>query len=217
VTRRRLVTFIDALADGRRPGKLRVGPADAELVRTAITLRAARPGDAIPDEQYVSDLFDHLAHQAQSRAVSEPRPIRMGRGRRALVAVAAAVVLVSGTVIGTETFNQAPVTSTAIQAPQGSVLRTGTFETADNQSLGQIVAYRGHPSWVFMNVAIAKYNGPIVCKLQVDNGATVATGAFEINRGSGEWARTIRVDVGRLRGAKLVTSTGAIVASATFA
>ncbi|MDT4930082.1 MAG: hypothetical protein QOF92_2949, partial [Pseudonocardiales bacterium] len=30
-----------------------------------------------------------------------------------------------------------------------NALRTGTFQIADGQVLGQIVAYRGNPSWVF--------------------------------------------------------------------
>jgi hypothetical protein len=45
----------------------------------------------------------------------------------------------------------------------------------------------------------------------------VAVGAFELHNGTGQWARTIRANIGRLRGAKLVTSTGSTVASATFA
>ena len=56
-------------------------------------------------------------------------------------------------------------THSAVQVPQGSALRTGTFLTPGGQVLGQIVAYHGSPSWVFMHVDVPKYNGPIKCTL----------------------------------------------------
>src|SRR5205085_1601162 len=53
VTRRRLSAFIDAIAAGRRPKRFRAEADDAELVRTAISLRAARPGDSGPTDDFV--------------------------------------------------------------------------------------------------------------------------------------------------------------------
>ena len=96
VTHWRLSAFIDALVDGRRPGKLRADPEDVAVLRTAIALRAARPGDAIPDEQFVSDLYASLAEDnpVEGRAgcafaQDAPRPSRSrccrgrcGAGRR---------------------------------------------------------------------------------------------------------------------------------------
>jgi hypothetical protein len=83
--------------------------------------------------------------------------------------------------------------------------------------VGQIVAYRGHPSWVFMNVDVANYDGRIVCMLRNDGGSTVAAGTFELHDGVGQFSRTVRVDFGGLRGARLVTPAGSLVGSATFA
>lgn len=214
---RRLSDFIDALVDGRRPRRFRATPDDAGVLRTAITLRAARPGDAVPDEHFVENLYNELAYDTGHTVVPDTGPGRMRRGRTALLSAAAGVALVGGTVVATETLTQAPLVPAAIQAPHGKVLRTGTFETADNRVMGQIVAYGGHPSWVYMNVGGSHYTGAIVCRLQVENGSTVATGAFQLRGGAGAWSKTIHVNVSRLRGAQLVTSTGAVVASATFA
>jgi hypothetical protein len=217
VTDRRLSSFIDALAAGRRPRSFRAGPEDVGVLRTAIDLRAARPGDAVPDEQFVSNLYEELAEQAGSSRGSVPRPMANRRRRVALVSVAAALTLVGGTAAVTETVDRGALTPAAVQAPHGNDVRTGTFETANSRVMGQLVAYGGNPSWVYMNVDIPNYDGAIVCKLQVGNGSTVAVGAFELHNGTGEWTKTIRVDVGRLRGAKLVTTTGGVVASATLA
>jgi hypothetical protein len=217
MTDRRLSNFIDALAAGRRPEDFQVDPADVEVVRAAITLRAARPGDAAPDEEFVSGLFEELAQQANPRVVPITRPAKVRRRRAVVVAVAAGLVLVGGTTVATGAFDQAALAPAAVQAPSAKVVRTGTFETADNQVLGQIVVYRGNPSWVYMNVDVPNYHGPITCMLQVEDGSTVAAGTFETHGGIGEHSKIIRVDVGQLRGAKLVNAAGVTVAAATFA
>jgi len=217
VNSRRLFAFIDALAEGRRPGNYRADPEDAAVIRTAIALRAARPGEANPDEQFVSALYQELAGEASVPVVPISRAAPIHRWRNALVAAAAAIVLVGGTAVATDAFNQPTVVPAAVPAPQAQDLRTGTFLAADNHVIGQIVAYRGHPSWVYMNIGGSSYSGPITCMLHVQDGSTVAVGNFDLQRGTGEFSRTIRVDIGQLRGAKLVTPTGSVVASATFA
>ncbi len=217
MSNRRLFAFVDALATGRRPKRFRARPEDADVLRTAIALRAARAGEAAPTEPFVEGLFQRLSDQAKSPSMPEPRPARSLRVRTALVATAAAALLVAGTAVVTEQLHH-PATSAAAHVPQGSQLRTGTFQTTDGQVLGQIVAYHGHPSWVFMNVNVPHYDGRIECMLQVDNGTTVAFGTFTVHGGAGQFSKALgEVDVSQLRGAKLVSSTGSAVAAATFA
>jgi hypothetical protein len=217
VSDRRLSSFIDALVAGRRPGRFKAQPEDVEVLRTAIELRAARPGDATPDEQFVSDLYQSLAEQANSSPTANVHPFRVRRARTALVAVAASVALVGGTYVATESFNQAPTAPAAVAVPHVDALRTGTFETPNGEVLGQIVAYNGHPSWVYMNVGVSQSTGTVMCMLQLKNGSIVAAGTIEIHHGTGELSKSIPVDIHRLRGAQLFTSTGAVLASATFA
>lgn len=217
MTNRRLSAFIDALVSGRRPGRFSAGPDDVEVLRTAIAFRAARPGDAKPDEEFVSGLYEELASQARTQLAPNVRPVKFSRGRAVLVAAAASVVLVAGTAAATEALNQGRQSPVAVPAPHGQVLRTATFETPNHRAVGQIVAYRGNPSWVFMNVDVADYDGRIVCMLRSDSGSTVAAGAFELHDGVGQFSRTLRVNFGRLRGARLVTPGGSLVGSATFA
>jgi hypothetical protein len=214
---RRFSSFIDALIAGRRPPAFKADPEDVEVLRTAIALRAARPGDATPDEQFVSDLYQSLVEQADSSPVSNVHPLRLRRARTALVAAAASFALVGGTYVATESFSQAPVTNAAIGVPRGDALRTGTFETPKGEVLGQIVAYDGHPSWVYMNVGVSQSTGTVICMLQLKDGSIVAAGAIEIHGGTGELSKSIPVDIQRLRGAQLFSSTGAVLGSATFA
>jgi hypothetical protein len=221
MTARRLSAFIDAIATGRRPKRLRADPADVDVVRTAIELREARPGVSTPTAAFTDALFHQLSDQLSNENTERPRnvvPATARRRRTALLAVAAAAVLVTGTAVVTESLSQPATTRGAAQVPQGSVLRTGTFQTADGQVLGQIVAYRGDPSWVFMNVNAPNYNGSITCMLQVEDGSTVAFGTFTVHNGTGQFSKNLgSVDVRDLRGAKLVNAEGSAVAAATFA
>ncbi|HUC13094.1 MAG TPA: hypothetical protein VMS00_01455 [Acidimicrobiales bacterium] len=227
MTGRKLSAFIDAIVSGRRPARFSATPDDVEVLRMAIALSAERPGGAKPDEQFVSGLYEELKAQASARADpgfhpirmtgSVARPIRMSRGRFAIAAVAAGLVLVAGTASTTEAFNHGTAAPTAVPAPHGKVLLTGTFESADHRVVGQIVAYPSRPSWVYMNVDVAHYSGRLVCMLQSDNGSTVAVGTFAVRDGIGEFSRAIPTEVGRLRGARLLTPTGSVIGSATFA
>jgi hypothetical protein len=217
MTNRRLSAFIDALAAGRRPRPFRADPEDAEMLRVAIALRSARPGDSMPDENFVAALHDQLADSLSPPEQTNIRPLKVHRGRVALISVAAALALVGGTAAVTEISQTAPVQRSATQVPHGRALRTATFETSAGQVLGQIVVYHGHPSWVFMNVHVPNSNGTVECELHLANGEVVAAGTVQLHGGSGELSKSIEMDAGQVRGATLFDPSGAVVASATFA
>jgi hypothetical protein len=217
MTKRQLDAYLDALADGHRPDSFDADPEDADVLRTAISLRSARPGDVRPDDGFVDRLYQELAEEANPRSVPITRPTRARRRRTALASLAAGLVLVGGTAVVTESLSQGTLAPAAVPAPHGSSLRTGTFETTDGRVMGQIVASQGSPSWVYLDVAGTNYTGSIVCKLQVEDGSTVATGAFGLHGGKGVLSKSLHVNVSQLRGAQLVTPSGAVVASATFA
>jgi hypothetical protein len=216
MTTRRLSAFIDALAAGRRSRSFEADTEDIEMVRVAIALRAARPGDAMPDETFVAELHQQLANDAAPSEQTNVRPLRMRRGRAALVAVAAGLTLVGGTFALTEVSNPASVHQSATEAPHGRALRTATFETPAGQVLGQIVVYHGHPSWVFMNVDVPRSNETVKCELHLANGEVVAAGTVQLHNGTGQLSKSIQMDAGMVRGATLSDSSGAVVASATF-
>jgi hypothetical protein len=145
------------------------------------------------------------------------QPFARHRVRLALAAAAAGAALVGGTVAVTNAFDHPSSTRMATEPPQPNGLRTGTFVGPGHRVLGQIVAYRGHPSWVFMNLTVPHYDGPITCQLQAADGSVVSYGTFHMNNGVGQFTAKLGIAVKALRGARLVTATGSPVASATFA
>ena len=85
MTTRRLSAFLDALAAGRRPRPFQADPEDVEMLRVAIALRAARPGDSVPDENFVAELHQQLADDLSPSEQTNIRPLKIRRGRVALV------------------------------------------------------------------------------------------------------------------------------------
>src|ERR1700722_1136639 len=77
MTRRKLLGFIDALVSGRRPERFSASPDDVDVLRMAIALRAERPGDAKPDDEFVSGLYEELKAEASTRAGLGTPPVRV--------------------------------------------------------------------------------------------------------------------------------------------
>lgn len=214
VNTRRLDAFLDDLVAGRRPRGFQADAEESEVVRAAIALRSQRPGDAAPQESFISSLHEELSELSSPvPAPNDPRT-RWGRSRATLFGVAAALALIGGTVGITEVSTQ-PTVQSATQVPQ--TLRTATFETAAGRVMGQIVVYQGHPSWVFMEVNAPYASGSMRCELHLVNGDVVAAGTVQVQGGRGQIARSIHMDAGQLRNATLTNNSGAVLASANFA
>jgi cytochrome b6-f complex iron-sulfur subunit len=95
VTGRGVRRYLDDLVRGDRPRPFRATQADADELRAAIELRAARPGDDDPRERFLDELHEQLA--AELAGPRSPRPGTPVRRRRlvaqgAVVAAAAAAV-----------------------------------------------------------------------------------------------------------------------------
>ncbi|WP_067818922.1 ubiquinol-cytochrome c reductase iron-sulfur subunit [Nocardia inohanensis] len=99
--------YVEDLLRGRRPGAFRPDAEEAEQLRVAIALRAARSGDAEPSEEFVDGLRDRLAAELSGAA---PRSTD-GRGRRQVLvggSVAAAAAVAGATVDRLITANPEP-------------------------------------------------------------------------------------------------------------
>ena len=106
MTARKVSAFVDAIVHGRRPSRFQVEADDVDVLRAAIELRAARPGDSAPTAAFTDGLFRQLSDQL-GREDSAPAKVVVARPRHrvrlALIAASVAAVLVAGTAIVTET------------------------------------------------------------------------------------------------------------------
>jgi len=212
---RRVAAFVDAVLSDRRPAPFKADPVDANVLRLAIAMRAERPGQEVPEPQFVAHLREELAQQIGGTTTSPARSV-VTRRARFVFAAATVVTMLGGTVAATTAVENALATATSSTVTYDKLLRVGQFESTGGHAVGEIVAYRGDPSWVLMSIREPGMNGPVVCRIEMSNGHTAATGTFVVHNGVGEWARPISIDVGMFRQATLVTSAGSVLATARF-
>jgi cytochrome b6-f complex iron-sulfur subunit len=93
---RRVRGYVEDLLRGRRPRAFRPDADEAADIRTAITLRAARPGSGAPSEEFVTGLHRRLAAEIPAGGEATARPSRRHAVQVASLAAAAAAVGAAG-------------------------------------------------------------------------------------------------------------------------
>ena len=143
-----------------------------------------------------------------------------GRGgvshpRRILAAAAVAVAVI---VAGLGGWGLHGTTS----SPTASALSSATLLTASHQTAGKIYFYDAGSRWLYMSVNIpsgsgAVDDGTVICQVEGPDGHVTTVGSFRLTGGYGYWGSPDPVTSGTLTGARLVTTTGTVLATATFA
>jgi anti-sigma-K factor RskA len=137
-----------------------------------------------------------------------------GRPRRLLAAAAAAVAVI---VAGLGGWGLRAATS----SPPSSPLSSAALLTASHQPAGKIYFYDSGSRWLYMSVNIgpgsgAAGNGTVLCQVEGADGHITTIGSFRLTGGYGYWGSPDPATNGPLTGARIVTTTGAILATATF-
>ena len=105
----------------------------------------------------------------------------------------------------------------ATSSPAASPLSSAAFLTASHQTAGKIYFYNGDHRWLYMSVDIGSGNGMVICQVEGPDGHLTTIGSFRLNGGYGYWGSPDPVTSGPLTGARLVTNSGTVLATATFA
>lgn len=87
--------------------------------------------------------------------------------------------------------------------------------TADGHTIGSVYT-EGHPTWIWMSVNGASVSGSVTCELLERDGQVISLGTFDLVKGSGSWAAPEPANSSAFSGARLVTTDGVVIASATF-
>jgi hypothetical protein len=135
--------------------------------------------------------------------------------RRAIAALGAAALTVGATLVVT-TGIEGPLVTTHHSKAASSAFVSGTFLGPDGRLVGHVSVSAGTPSRVFMNVDDSRADGAVICEVEMAEGSVARLAAFQVHDGLGEWADMVGINVSWLHGARLVTPTGATLASATF-
>ena len=131
--------------------------------------------------------------------------------RRILVAAAMAVAVIAAGLGGWGLHD-------STSSPTASALSSATLLTASHQTAGQIYFYDAGSRWVYMSVNLGSAgNGTVICQVEGPDGHVTTVGSFRLTGGYGYWGSPDPVTDGQLTGARLVTTTGKVLATATFA
>ena len=134
---------------------------------------------------------------------------RPGRLRRALAASAVALAVIAAGLGGWRLG-----VSTAPAAAQP--LSTASLVTASHQDVGNVFLYSGDSPWLFMSVDMGSGNEPVTCQLVGADGKVTTLGTFQLADGYGSWGTSGAGTVTPPSGARLVSASGAVLATATF-
>jgi anti-sigma-K factor RskA len=159
-----------------------------------------------PARRFGQKLADSIGGWTGRGGVSRPR-------RGLAVATVAAAVIAAG--LGGWGLHA------ATSAPPASPLSSAALLTASHQTAGTVYFYDAGSRWLYMSVDIrsgsgAAGNGTVLCQVEDPDGHITTIGSFRLTGGYGYWGSPDPVTNGPLTGARLVTTTGTVLATATF-
>jgi anti-sigma-K factor RskA len=158
------------------------------------------------------------ANRPDSRPAGQPANRPPGRprtrlGHRLLAAAAVAVALIGGGVGWGLRDATAPAASS-----QAASVGTASFVTSDDQEVGQVFVYKESPWWTYMSVNAASLGNMVVrCQLEEADGHFKDVGEFHLINGYGSWGSSpYTAGPGAIKGARLLSANGTVLATATF-
>jgi hypothetical protein len=130
---------------------------------------------------------------------------------RNLLTTAAVVVALVGAGLGGWGLR----TATAPAAGESSEISTAALVTSGHQMVGQVFVYNHSPWWMYMSVSLTGGSVTVKCELENAAGQYQTVGKFRLDGGYGIWGSPYAPD-GHIIGARLVTTSGKILATATL-
>jgi hypothetical protein len=88
--------------------------------------------------------------------------------------------------------------------------------TSSGTRIGEVYAYPGPPSWIYMAVDTESGDRTVSCQLLYPDGPPIPVGTVELNDGYAAWGSPVPPDHPRPDGAQLVDDHGTVIATARF-
>jgi hypothetical protein len=167
-----------------------------------------------PSVGFEARVFERLGVPARSsrwRAWLAWRP----RSALALGALVLLAVVGAGTVVlhrATSHGEYGP--DGAVRGYQPSAATEVAHFRSGTRTVGQVMVYVGHPTWLYMYVDDPAWQGELTCQVVMADGSTITLGHFWPSEGKGAWGATVSQPAGRLREAQLTGADGRVLASA---
>jgi hypothetical protein len=146
------------------------------------------------------------------------RPVWLAWPRRPALALRALAVLA---VVGIGTLAVHQATTPGQHGPgsgprgyQASAPTEVAHFRSGTRTVGQVMVYVGHPTWLYMYVDDLVWPGELTCRVVLADGSIITLGQFRPSAGKGAWAASVSQPASRLREAQLTGAHGEVLASA---
>jgi hypothetical protein len=146
-----------------------------------------------------------------------------GRSRRSRALAAAAVVLLGAAGLAGWGLRTGPEPSgpAGLTRPAGSAgsaaLSTAALVTPAHQGIGQVYLHSGSHPWMFTTVDLPGGDQTVICQLTDRAGQVITVGSFRITAGDGYWGSPEPDQPAAITRARLITTGGTVLATASFA
>jgi hypothetical protein len=138
---------------------------------------------------------------------------RPGRMRRVLAATAMCLAVIAAGLGGWRIGVGPGQTASSAAGP----LTAASLLSATHQAVGHVFVYSGSSRWLYMSVDLGSGNETVTCQIVGADGRVTTIGSFRLADGYGSWGAPDPGNLGALRGARIVSASGAVLASGTFA
>lgn len=86
--------------------------------------------------------------------------------------------------------------------------------TSGGEVVGTVLVSPGHPAWMLMTVEGGRWQGRVTCEVTLADGQVATIGSFTLSGEWPAWSAPLPTTGGGVRSARLIDSTGAVLASA---
>jgi hypothetical protein len=141
-----------------------------------------------------------------------------GRSRRSrALAAAAAVVLVGSAGLAGWGLRTGPEPAGPAGPTGPAALSTAALFTPAHQAIGKVYLHSGSHPWMFTTVDLATGNTTVICQLTDRAGRVITVGSFRVTGGDGYWGSPEPDQPSAITSARLITTDGTVLATASFA
>ena len=151
-----------------------------------------------------------------ARVISGLTFARRQQRTRRMVSIAAGTIIAMAVGLAGWGLRATPAPSTPPGGTAPAAVTSATLITAGHQAVGTVFLHGGGQQFLYMTVDTGVGNGDVICQLQDRDGHLITIGSFWLTDGYGSWGSPEPDRPAAVTSARLITTGGRILATATF-
>lgn len=151
-----------------------------------------------------------------ARVISGLTSTRRRQRTRRMLSIAAGTIIAMAAGLAGWGLRATPAPSAPPGGQAPVALALATLITAGHHAVGTVFLHGGGQQFLYMTVDTGAGDGHVICQLQGRDGRLITIGSFWLTGGYGWWGSPEPDQPAAVTGARLITTGGTILATATF-